>query len=288
MRQNGNSWEIKKLYCDSGDEAEVCLALSNFFPGIGGDIYTEHMAFVAIRQEKSHAVGHGNIVYMRHAVLQKLDDFFHRRRRYLVQHIPRSFGSATLNTECGPREMSCYQWSFGNEGFCWRTAGRDSAKEPIVLDEWNEFISSFAEAGIDLQYDCTVIDGEASKNIIHMMNTPIDFLGTARLNCLWRRIDFGARSMIIQYETLARFIRNRREDMIAVFGSRGGSIGQDRYDMLRLLVKLLADGRLNDFEAGQLELLIKHFRISTLRDQLISSVGEDTHVAPLCLVEEID
>lgn len=288
MRQNGNQWEIKKLYCDFGDEAEVCLALTNFFPGIGGNIRTQRKVPVAIRQEFSYSECHGKIIYATHAIIKKLDDYFQERERYEFQHIPRPLGSATLSTERGPREMYCYEWFFGNEGFCWISASADSMKEPIVLEEWDKFTSSFAEAGIDLRYDCVVPDGVASKNIIHAMSIPQDCNGVSRLNCMWQRIDFGPRSIIVSYEELARFIRNSRDDLISVFGSGGGSVGQDRYDMLRLLVKLLADGRLSDFDTGQLELLIKHFRISTLRAHAASFSGEDADVSPLCLVEEAE
>lgn len=282
MRQNGNQWEIKKLYCDFGDEAEVCLALTNFFPGIGGNIHTAHTVPVAIRQEFSYSAGRGKLAYATHAILKKLDDYFHRRGKYHFQHIPRPLGSAALATERGLREMSCYEWFFGSEGFCWIHAGVDSAKESIVLDEWNEFIGSFAEAGVNLQHDCTVVDGNASKNIIHAMSVPNYCSGVSRLNCLWQRIDFGSRSIIVDYAQLARFIANARKDLIAAFGS----VGQDRYDMLRLSVEMLSEGRLSDFDKGRFEVLTRNFRLSTLRDHAASFIGEDAHVAPLCLAEE--
>lgn len=279
MRQNGNQWEIKKLYCDFGDEAEVCLALTNFFPGRGGNIRTERMVPVAIRQEFSYAEGHGNITYAIHAILKKLDDYFQHRGTYEFQHIPRPLGSAALMTEHGLREMSCYEWFFGSEGFCWV----DSVKEPVIVEEWNKFIASFIEAGIDLGYDCVVPDGVASKNIIHAMGgVSYDRYGTSRLNCMWQRIDFGSSSIIVDYEKLARFIRNSRNDLTATFGS----VGQDRYEMLQLSVEMLAGGRLSDFDKGRLEVLTRNFRLSTLRAHAASFIGEDADVAPLCLVEE--
>lgn len=274
------SWGVQKiLHRDFGDEAEVLLALSRRFPGIGGNIVTENAALTAIRQEFSSKPGHAKTIFYKHAVIKKLDDYFHRSGRYEYQHIPRPLGSATIMRGTGEtREAYFYQWAQGSEGFPWFYAdtGTDNKRTPVELDEWKKFVSCFYEAGIDLSYDCTVPDGEVSKNIIHMM--PDGLKNRSQFNCLWQRIDFGSRSMIFKPDVCVKFIRDSREKLIRAFGSSGF----DRYEMMELMLRSIGEGALDAHSLGSLKILVRNYRLSTLRDHAVSSLGEYTD-APLVL-----
>lgn len=277
MEIDGRTLKIETVCCYSGDEAEVCRVLMDFFPGIGGNIRTRRAISVAIRQEKSYATGQGRMVFARHAIFKKLEDFFLEREQYHFPHIPRPFGSGTIVTEHGLREMHCYEWSPGSDGFCWVYADAESAKEPIILDEWNEFVSSFAAAGIDLKYDCAdPDDGRVSKNIVH----EVGVIGNpSRLNRMWQRIDFGSRSVIVSYDQLKMFLKDSRIDLLSV-------LGFDRVEMLELFVNMLADGGISDYDLGRLEVLARSFRSSTLRHHTANFIGENTDASRLCRVEE--
>lgn len=271
-------WGVQKILGrDFGDEAEVLLVLSRRFPGVGGTIATEKAVLTAIRQEFSSKPGHAKTLFYKHAMIKKLCDFFHGSDRYAYQHIPRPLGSATIMRENGEtREAYFYQWAQGSEGFPWFYVDREGKRAPVELDEWNKFVSSFYEAGIDLSYDCTVPDGEVSKNVIHEM--PDGAEHRSKFNCLWKRIDFGDRSMIFNPEACAKFIRDSREKLIRVFGSSG----LDRYEMMELMLRHIMDGSLDAHSAGRLEILMRDYRKSTLRDHVASSLGEHTD-APLAL-----
>lgn len=276
-------WGVEILSRDFGDEAEVSQALAWRFPGVGGTIVTEHAVLTAIRQEFSASLpGHAKTIFDKHAIIKKLDDYFHRSGKYKYQHIPRPLGSATILQDGGKtRETYFYQWAYGSEGFPWFCPGTDSKRMPVELDEWNKFVSCFYEAGIDLSYDCRVTDGESSKNIIH--EAPDGEEARSRFNCLWKRIDFGSRSMIFKPDVCAKFIRDSREKLIRAFGASG----LDRYEMMELGLRYIGDGALDAHSMGRLEILTRNYRLSTLRDHVASFLGENTDDPfVLCIPQE--
>ena len=189
-----------------GSEASVALEVRRRFYGLGNVIYTTEPVRTATRIEKNTALMTGHTNFLRHAVFKKLDDYFYRTKRYNVAHIPRPFGSRSGNTLCqeeAAAESYFYQWSVGGEYFPWSRTTMEG-EEPIMMDDWNEFVSSFGTAGIDMQEDTTCPDdGRISKNIIHEHNVHVP--KASRRNCLWVRIDFGYRSTRVVDKPLLKY-----------------------------------------------------------------------------------
>lgn len=243
-----------------GSEAKVTVELRTEFPGIGGTITTQQAVVSALREEFSALPGQGHRLFFKHALIKKLDDYFQKMKKYEFSHIPRPIGS---NGPDGKDYL--YEWVFGSEGFPWFYQDEDRDL-PVMLGEWKEFIAAFQTAGIDLSLDCTDSDnGRISKNIIHQLYQ-YDPDSWSKLNCLWQRIDFGQRSILINFERLAEFAKEQKKKLIS-------ALGIDRYEMMILAAAYLENKKeMNAVDAGRLEILTRHYRISTLR-HLMSKTG---------------
>jgi len=254
----------------SGSEANVRVELRTEFPGIGGTIITREGVVSALREEYVLAPKSGHRMFIRHAIIKKLDDYFFRKGIYVYAHIPRPLGSIS-RTGKDPYEAYLYEWVFGLEGFPWEWTDREGNRRPIKLRDWESFIESFRRAGIDLAKDCTSSDDAAiSQNIIHQYPHPT--VGGAEMSSLWKRIDFGYLSIHIDFDRLLKFLHDNEEDLINVLRS-------ERYEMLLLSVRYLTEGdKMREIDIGRLEVLLGEYRRASLTQYTMGSGPAGTPV----------
>lgn len=245
-----------------GGEAAVTVYLLNKLPGIGGTIRTHEGVVTAVRVEHNPAPGSGHVMFLRHMLVKKFEDYFFRNKIYKYAHIPRPLGSISRQDD-KPFEAYLYEWAFGNEGFPWEVSEYGGGKLPVRLRDWNQFVDQFHQVGIDLGADVAdSSDAKVSKNIIHQF--PFDYPHDGELNPIWKRIDFGPASAPMDYEGIMRFLCDNRESLITVL--RG-----ERYQMMVLATKYLdwsTRATVSDYEFGELETLIGYYRLSSLQHHI--------------------
>ena len=252
-----------------GDEARITLEFRKEFPGIGGEIITSEGVATALRAEHNCFPKIGHRMFLKHMVIKKMEDYFHRSDLYQVPHIPRPLGSISRSDgQC--YEACIYEWDFGSEGFPWSRLDPEIGNVPIALGEWNVFVGAFYSAGIDLKSDCTPPEGETSKNVIHEYYRHIDLWDPEGLNFLWKRIDFGEKSMRMDYEKLSHFLEEREEDI-------KDKLRVDRYNMIRFACDYLIKGpeQMDRLRLGRLIELVRDYRVSSLRHLISRGVGKD-------------
>jgi hypothetical protein len=239
----------------AGSEARIIIELRTRFPGIGGDIITSESAVSALREEYSPMPKTGHYMFLRHLIIKKIEDYFFRTRVYNYSHIPRPFGSISRQGD-KPYEAYLYEWVYGYEGFPWQIMNEDGDLVPVTLHDWNEFVGVFNSAGIDLLLDCTdPDDGRMSKNVIYQFNR---FSGKPEMSSIWKRIDFGFRSITFDYDKLERFLKDNRKNLI-------NTLRIERYEMVLLaLESLTMKERMKEINIGKLEVLIGEYRRATL------------------------
>lgn len=241
-----------------GSEAHIDIELRTEFPGIGGTIYTYQAIPAALRVSYNPSANVGHREFIKHAVLKKLEDYFFMKEIYGYAHITRPLGSMA--------GAYIYEWAFGLDGFSWYY--NDSDKEVTVnLEDWGKFINTFSSVGIDMQTDCTdPDDGRRSQNIVHQL-LALQAL-RPKLNCLWKRIDFGDRSISIDYHKLLDFIYQTEVELRE-------ALRHGRYELLELACRYLAEGEIRPREMRQLEALVIDYRLSTLRHLNASGVESE-------------
>ncbi|MEK7596260.1 MAG: hypothetical protein AAB564_01790 [Patescibacteria group bacterium] len=251
---------IKNLHeGGAGSEAQITIQLRNSFPGIGGELKTEQAVVSALREPYSAPPDTGARLFLKHTILKKLDDFFIRTNQYFFQHITRPLGSITQNEK--EKEGYLYEWVYGRETFSWEYPQGDGQNIAVQLEEWSAFVSAFDLAGIDVNSDITDPDnGLISQNIIHQLYRTKD----NTLNLCWKRIDFGSNSLIIHEEKLKSFLDDRRQILIDV-------LGLDRYELMILACRFLYQ-KINERELGQLDMLAREYRISSLRHKIAEHI----------------
>lgn len=252
----------------AGSEASVRVELRTVFPGIGGTIITSEGVVAALRAEYHPTPKAGHRMFLRHAIIKKLDDYFFRKGVYVFSHVPRPLGSVSRGHDEGdrePYEAYLYEWAFGMEGFPWERRDARGNRQTIRLRDWDRFVESFREAGIELGRDCADPDDAAiSQNIIHQYPHPS--LNEREMSSLWKRIDFGFRSIQIDFDRLQRFLEDHEEEMIRVLRS-------ERYQMLILSVEYLLKGpKMRELDIGRLEVLVGEYRRATLT-QYMTGLG---------------
>jgi len=115
-------------------------------------------------------------------------------------------------------------------------------------------------------WDITEVDGEVAKNIIHQLNQG-RYYSQPHMNRMWKRIDFGDQSVLIDYGKLKSYLESNERNIRSY-------LKYERYDFLWLATKYLTKS-LSEEELVRLELLTINFRISTLRHLNQRGVGED-------------
>lgn len=242
-----------------GSEARIDIELRTEFPGIGGTIHTYQAIPVALRVSYNPSSNVGHREFLKHAVLKKLEDYFFMREIYGYAHITRPLGSTT--------NAYIYEWAFGLDGFSWYYSD-SNGEVSVKLEDWDKFINTFSQVGIDMQTDCTDSDdGRRSQNIVHQLLAiqPLQ----PELNCLWKRIDFGDRSIIIDYQRLLKYIHQSETKLRE-------TLRHGRYELIELACKYLAEGEILSREMSQLEALIIDYRLSTLRHLNASGVESES------------
>lgn len=255
-----------------GGSASVCVELRTEFPGIGGTIVTNEGVACAHREEFSPSAKSAHRLFLRHTIAKKLEDYFFRRGTYVFAHIPRPLGSISITGE-NPSEAYIYEWAFGSEGFLWEYVDTDGNQVPVKLHDWESFVTSFGDAGIDMQMDISdPDDGKISKNIIHQYAKPI--AENYEMNSLWKRIDFGYESLKIDFDKFERFVHDNREDLERVLRT-------ERLEMILLAKEYLTKGReMKEIDIGRLDTLVGDYRRSSLRHHISrgSGIGEPANV----------
>lgn len=248
---------IVQLIADGGvgGEAVVKVHLRTRFPGLGGTIITNEGAVAAMRIENNPVPLSGHRMFIRHAVIKKLDDFFYRTGVYLFSHVPRPLGSLSRRAP-EPREAYLYEWAFGSETFAWEENDSEGKTTQIQLIDWNEFESHFAAAGVNMRDDVTdADDSRMSNNIIHQY--PCRTISGDRCP-LWKRIDFSTKSAPIDLECLSAYLANNRTQLLEVLRS-------ERYEMVCLAVRYLADSKgMTQYDIGRMEQLLGQYRLSSM------------------------
>lgn len=248
----------------SGSEANVKVELRTIFAGIGGTIITNEGVATALREEYNITPKSGHRMFLRHTIIKKLEDYFYRKGEYMFAHIPRPLGSISKIGE-NPYEAYIYEWAFGSECFPWECVDRKGKRSPIKLHDWDNFVTSFGSAGINMEIDCTdPMDGRISQNIIHQYPKPI--ADGLEMSLLWKRIDFGPMSLNIDFGKLLKFLHEKRKDLINVLRT-------ERYEMVMLAVDYLTKGmKMREIDIGRLDALIGEYRRSSLRHHITKNL----------------
>jgi hypothetical protein len=258
---------VIEFICEGGfgSEANVKLELRTEFSGIGGTIITYEGVATALREEYTKTPKSGHKMFLRHTIIKKLEDYFYRTGAYMFSHIPRPLGSISTYSK-RPYEAYIYEWAFGTEGFSWEHVDSEGNQCPIKLNDWNKFVTNFNLAGINMELDCTdPMDGRISQNIIHQYPKPIAD-GLER-SMLWKRIDFGPKSLNIDYNKLLKFLSDKKKDLIEV-------LRNERYEMLLLAVEYLTQGiKMKELDIGRLDALLGEYRRSSLRHYISKELG---------------
>ncbi len=259
--------DVMRIGCGgSGSEAKVYIELRTTFPGIGGRIETEQAVTTAFREEhsKSSKMGHRN--FLKHMIIKKIEDYFHRRGLYKFPHIPRPLGSISV---IGKQEAYIYEWAFGEDNFPWGYQDIDRGFVLIPMRDWSEFGAAFRKTGINLTGDCTDSDdGRISQNIIHQYYKSHQLYNGEELNPLWKRIDFGCQSIKIDYDKLRGFLKDEEKKLREVLRS-------ERYEMMVLSLEYLVNKKMSYFDIGRLDSFVGNYRLSSLRHHI--SRGTGTH-----------
>ena len=269
---------VIEFVCEGGigSAAKVCVELRTEFPGIGGTIITHEAVASALREEYSPSPKSSHKLFLRHVIVKKLEDFFHRTRAYVFAHIPRPLGSISHGGD-NPHEAYIYEWAFGSEGFPWDYFDRDGNRIPVKVHDWDKFLTSFHLAGVDVQMDTAdPDDGRISKNIIHQYPKPM--ANGAEMSSLWKRIDFGYESMRIDLEKLSQFLDDNREEVEKV-------LRPERYKMILLTAEYLTLGNeMSPTDVARLESLVGDYRCSSLAHHISRGLGtdesEEVHIGP--------
>jgi hypothetical protein len=256
----------------SGGEATVNVELRTKFPGLGGTIITHEGIATAFRQETAPTAQSGHRMFIRHAIIKKLEDYFYRKEKYRFAHIPRPLGSVS-NCDNGT-EAYLYEWVFGTDGFPWEVPDRDGNWNKVILRDWNHFYANFESVGVVMKDTTDVDNGRVSKNIVHQY--PKVSVGGLEMNCLWKRIDFGYSSIFISFDKLKTFLFEKRDDLIDTLRS-------ERYEMLRLAVQYIDEPRqMKEVDVGRLEAYLGEYRSSSLSHYTSRGSGL-TGRAPVCI-----
>ena len=244
----------------TGSEARVDVELRSRFPGMGGTIDTYQALAVARRNEFSTAPSVGHEMFLRHTLIKKLEDYFFKKGFYKYAHVTRPLGSTD--------RAYIYEWAFGRDGFPWSYLNETGDSIYIRLDDWDSFNSIFLEAGIDLQSDCTNPDnGAISQNIVHQLHLGAN-AAQPKLNRLWKRIDFGPRSIRLDYDSLLDYLAKNEKDIRE-------TLRVGRYDMMTLACKyFVKKDSFGAKEREKLNMLVLDYRFSTLAFLNARGVGD--------------
>ncbi len=255
-----------------GSEANIIVQLRTKFPGIGGTIITQQGVVVALREEFNKVQKTGHKLFLKHAIVKKLEDYFQQRKKiYKFSHIPRPLGSIS-RTGKERYEAYIYQWAYGSDGFSWGYKDSETLRfVGIKMRDWDKFGSAFSNAGINLTSDCTDAEPDrTAQNVVHEFPVnPATADKNSEFNPLWKRIDFGPKSMKIKYDQLGKFLHDKKENLIQV-------LRNERYNMMLLAFEYLTNSsKMDKYDMGRLDSLVGDYRLSSLRHCISRGMGSD-------------
>ena len=244
-----------------GEEAVVSVELRTVIPGIRQVIKTKEGVVTAVRREKYPIHGLGHIMFLKNMLIKKLDNYFTWSGVYKYSHIPRAFGSISVQGK-NPCESCFYEWFAGEEGFPWKATGHDDRLKDIKLHDWEIFVEQFKDAGIIIGDDCYDLKNRNySKNIIHQF--PFYTFDGYDMNVIWKRIDYGDKSISIDLEQCADYLKRNRHTLKE-------QLRPERFDMLELTVQYLSHKEnMNEYDLKLLMNYVQDYRVKSV-DHYIS------------------
>lgn len=235
--------ENRFVYVGEGEEAQVFRGTLDVIGGIGGSVCYENPIDVAKRVNFPASSGYsGNDLFCRHLVFKILENFFIRRlKKYHQMHIPVPLGSYKYGYY--------YRFVIGSEGFPSEFLDDNLNRVLVNLEEENAFRNCFNDFGIDLGKDTLDSNDGSRKNIIAADYNIKKLYRTGRISTEWKRIDFGERSCLFDYDKFLEEMSKRKEEFKAM----------DCYALALLAGKYFANR--GNISAGELRKLERQCRI---------------------------
>ena len=240
----------------SDNHFSLDLEIRSGFKSIDGVIYTLQEIPVA-----KLSLSHGNTFYSgfdhfaRHFLVKKLEDAFISAGYYSYPHITRPLGSENNSYYC--------EWTFGHSR-CPKELillEEPSVKGEKGLDDWYEFYSFFAEAGIDMKNKMSYVKKSAANETLYveqiLVEQPIPADNPKYISRLWKRIEFNENTTPMDFQVLEKYMKEKENFLRS-------NLSPNRYEAMIIMIKyLLGDATMDEYE--QLKNAINDYRISTLR-----------------------
>ncbi len=242
-----------------GGEATVFLELRRSFPFFEKNFYTRRDFVTSYRVlhkgdtiSKDLLFKRSFLEFLRHLIAKKLDDCFLRKGLYKFPHIPRLLGFDTYGYY--------YEYVWGIEGYFPLYFDEElSTYLPVNLFEENQAKNLFHNAGIYIFQDIVEPTSNYVKNLI--IEEPEIPLLPQEISNLWKRIDFGVKSIRFDYFKIEIYLKEKRDELIKYLGKK-------RYKLISLANQfLILNGDENKFgerNLNKLKKLIEPFLKSTL------------------------
>jgi len=241
-----------------GGEATVYIQLRNSFPFFEKKFRTKRDFIVSFRVLHKGNVSSNELLFnrsfnefLRHLLAKKFDDYFLRKNLYHYPHIPRLLGF--------DKDGYYYEFVYGLEGY-YPLYFDDVVMNwnPLILNDESISSSLFHEVGIFLFQDIIEPTSNYVKNII--VEEPEISLMPEKISNLWKRIDFGVKSIKFDYEKIRNYIKKNEKNLIEI-------LSKERVEMLLIsldfLLKKQESKIFNKEKFDRLKYLIELFLKST-------------------------
>jgi len=242
-----------------GGEATVYIHLRRVFPFFEKMFITKRDFVVSYRVLHKANISSNELLikrsfseFLRHLIAKKFDDYFLRKGHYKYPHIPRLLGF-DINGYY-------YEFVYGLEGYYPLYFDDTNMNwNPVALNDERISSSLFHEIGIYLFQDIVEPTSNYVKNLI--IEEPYISLMPENISSLWKRIDFGVKSIKFDYEKTKKYIEKNEKELNEV-------LTNDRVEMLLIAIDyLIKDGNSKTFgekKFNRLKYLIELFLKSTL------------------------
>ncbi|NQU74542.1 MAG: aspartate/glutamate racemase family protein, partial [Candidatus Omnitrophica bacterium] len=178
---------------DAGEEAVAFKGVVNNIKIKDKSVSLRNPLFVCKRVQYSK-----DIALYRNMVLILLDEYFRKKGKYSISHIPYPLGWFDKGY--------FYIYAEGGENFSWEFRTPDRI-EIISLEEWNTCVGLFNTAGIGIRHDVADVEDSSEKNVILEEYDSNKVYETFCLPKEWKRIDFGTRSLMVTIDKLKEYIK---------------------------------------------------------------------------------
>ena len=242
-----------------GGEATVYIHLRRVFPFFEKMFITKRDFVVSYRVLHKANISSNELLikrsfseFLRHLIAKKFDDYFLRKGHYKYPHIPRLLGF-DINGYY-------YEFVYGLEGYYPLYFDDTNMNwNPVALNDERISSSLYHEVGIYLFQDIVEPTSNYVKNLI--IEEPYISLMPENISSLWKRIDFGVKSIKFDYEKTKKYIEKNEKELNEV-------LTNDRVEMLLIAIDyLIKDGNSKTFgekKFNRLKYLIELFLKSTL------------------------